>query len=108
MLVAAAFKAAGWGAADHTYYMDRDENKGREIDLVAFRRVEKQSEARKIALTLALSVEVKKVTSKPWVVFTSPRLDNDRIHELFSTSLVRLNIQEIWFHELYGNHRLAG
>jgi hypothetical protein len=107
MLVTAVFKVAGWGAVDHAYYMDRDENKGREIDIVAVRMIEKESETRKIALTLALSIEVKKVASKPWVVFTSPRLDNENIHDLFATSLIRLNIQEIWFHELYGNHRIT-
>ena len=37
MLVTAMLKAAGWNAADHTYYLDKDEKKGHEIDVVAFK-----------------------------------------------------------------------
>lgn len=104
MLVTAMFRAGGWIAVDHTYYVDKDENKGREIDVVAVKAVDVESEKRKISLTLALAVEIKKVSSKPWVVFTSSRAATENIHDFFATLLVRLNNQEIWFHELYNNH----
>jgi hypothetical protein len=48
MLVTGAFRTAGWIAVDHTYYMDRDENKGREIDIVVVKNVEKESKSRKL------------------------------------------------------------
>ena len=107
MLVTAMLRSAGWSAADHAYYMDRDENKGREIDVVAVKQTEAKTEKRKITLTLALAIEIKKVTSKPWIVFTSPKAATENVHELFATTLVRLNIQEIWFHDLYNNHAIA-
>ena len=35
MVVARVFGAAGWQVYDHLYYLDKEENKGREIDMIA-------------------------------------------------------------------------
>jgi hypothetical protein len=90
MLVTAMLREGGWIAADHTYYMDRDENKGREIDVVAIKTNDVENEKRKITLTLALAVEIKKVTSKPWVIFTLPKAVGENIHDLFGSSLTHV------------------
>ncbi len=89
---------------DHSYFLDRDENKGREIDLLAIYHHTESSPKKAVTVRLGLSVEVKKATSKPWIVFTSPLTQYDEIETLFETSLVRLHIQEIWFKHLYANH----
>lgn len=107
MLVAAILRDAGWAVVDHAYYIDKDENKGREIDIVAVRTNDAETETKKLTVTLALSVEIKKVSNKPWVVFVSPKGSMDQLPDLFATSLVRMHIQEIWFQELYADHPIS-
>lgn len=104
MLVTAVLAKAGWTALDHAFYMDKDESKGREIDTVAIKAAEAATDRKKVVVTLALAVEVKKAESKPWVLFTSPFTDRDNVETLFDTSLLRMNLQEIWFRDLYSNH----
>lgn len=106
MVVASLLQQSGWQAIDHSYYLDRDENKGREIDAISVRRATAFSEKKKVTVTLALATEVKRSLDKPWVVFTQKKPDGVSA-SWFNTVLVRLNLQEIWFDELYRNHALA-
>lgn len=71
MIVTGLFAKAGWRTFDHSYFLDRDENKGREIDLLAIYYHTESSPKKALTVGLGLSVEVKKATSKPWIVFTS-------------------------------------
>lgn len=71
MKVANIFINNEWEPEHSNYYIDLDENKGREIDIVAsktfMRRQEKYKE-----FTVSYVTEIKKEEKKPWVVFTSP------------------------------------
>jgi hypothetical protein len=108
MIAARIFGKAGWQVYDHLYFLDKDENKGREIDLSAIYTSTKGNSKKSLTVKLGLSVEVKKASSKPWVVFTSPlNSPLETIENLFDTSLIRLHIQEIWFPALYENHPVS-
>ncbi len=100
------FQKAGWIVLDHMYFVDKDENIGREIDLYAASNYFAESDQKRIRLNISLAVEVKKSTKRPWAILTTPKtnLDIDRKGEIFLTSLARMHHQEIWFHELYANH----
>jgi hypothetical protein len=104
IMVAAKFAEAGWTPVDHVYYMDRDENKGREIDLVAFRQKHVETARKKIYFGVGLAVEVKRAMSKPWVIFSTERTSRDNPGELFDTVFARMHIQEIWFNDLFNTH----
>lgn len=102
MIAAGIFGKAGWQVYDHLYFLDKEENKGREIDLSAIYTHTEINLKRSLTVKVGLSVEVKKAASKPWVVFTSPlNSPLDAVENLFETSLIRLHIQEIWFKGLY-------
>ncbi|MGC6767757.1 hypothetical protein [Enterococcus sp. LJL51] len=63
------FQSKYWQTTENSYYIDQDENKGREIDLEAHKsKSSKNSD--KITVWSKLSVEIKK-SEKPWVIFTS-------------------------------------
>lgn len=66
LMVASLFEAAGWYCTENEYYIDQDENKGREIDI----RANKNATGGRICVWSMLSVEVKK-SDKPWIIFTS-------------------------------------
>ncbi len=72
MIATGIFDKAGWQNFDHSYFLDRDENKGREIDLLAIYYHTESNAKKSLTVGLGLSVEIKKATSKPWIVFTSP------------------------------------
>lgn len=66
-----------WNCRENQYYIDQDENKGREIDLKAHINAVYDDQGSKaddgrIAIWSMLSVEIKK-SDKPWVIFTSSR-----------------------------------
>ena len=108
MVVARIFAGAGWQVYDHLYYLDKEENKGREIDLTAIYGSIQSTSKKSLTVKVGLSVEVKKASSKPWVVFTSPlNPPLETIERLFDTSLIRLHFQEIWFPALYDNHPVS-
>ena len=108
MIVARIFGKSGWQVYDHLYFLDKDENKGREIDLTTVYTSTKSNPKKSLTIKVGLAVEVKKVTNKPWVVFTSPlNPPLETIENLFDTSLIRLHIQEIWFPALYENHPVS-
>jgi hypothetical protein len=108
MVAAGIFGRAGWQVYDHLYFLDKEENKGREIDLSAIYAHTESNLKKSLTVKVGLSVEVKKAASKPWVVFTSPlNVPLETIENLFDTSLIRLHIQEIWFKSLYENHPIT-
>lgn len=59
-----------WGVRYNRYYIDRDKQEGREIDITAFTNVGKSD---KCTVGLHLVCEVKKSVNKPWVVFSTQK-----------------------------------
>jgi hypothetical protein len=105
MIATGIFSKADWQVFDHLYFIDKEENKGREIDLFAVYNHKESTAKKSLTIRVGLSVEVKKAANKPWVVFTSPlNAPLETVENLFDTSLIRLHGQEIWFKGLYENH----
>lgn len=71
-----------WSLRDHVahnvYFLDRDEQKGREIDLRALKNVFFQKGQGRYAVRHCLLLECKKSISRPWVIFTSPAVSYDQ------------------------------
>ena len=80
--VARMFLKSKWHVENNTYYLDRDEKKGREIDLIA--EYIKQFEAPKHYSEFVFSfiTEIKKETEKPWVFFATETTHFEKVvHE---------------------------
>jgi hypothetical protein len=69
------FQACGWVVNENTYFIDQDENKGREIDMQVHNNLSIAMPKRVFVWSM-LSVEIKK-SEKPWIVFTSKRKMGD-------------------------------
>lgn len=67
---------AGYHVANNLYYVDKDEGKGREIDLRALKHYGFHGEGMK-SVRHCLLLECKKSSGKPWVIFTSPETPYD-------------------------------
>lgn len=71
--VASMLRSHNWDVMQSAYFMDTDENKGREIDIISRWFQHKECDNKTIRVNVSLIIEVKKSQDKPWVVFTSPR-----------------------------------
>lgn len=72
------FSKAGWNVRHSNYYLDRDEEKGREIDVYASKNINfKDSLGKNIYIGLNLVCEVKKSIKKPWVIFSTKKKRSD-------------------------------
>ena len=72
------FLEAGWNVRHSNYYLDRDEEKGREIDVYASKNIiSKDSLGKDIYIGLNLVCEVKKSIKKPWVIFSTIKKPSD-------------------------------
>ncbi|TKJ47579.1 hypothetical protein CEE34_02930 [Candidatus Aerophobetes bacterium Ae_b3a] len=67
----------GYYVANNLYYVDLDEDKGREIDLRALRNYDFKIESKQYFIRHCLLIECKKSSEKPWVIFTSPETPYD-------------------------------
>ena len=87
--VAHEFTIKKWKVENNTYYIDKDENKGREIDLIA--EYTKQYEIPKkhyTECTFSFVTEIKKEKVKPWVLFTTETTYFEKfIYEIFSDKI---------------------
>ena len=61
------FSKRDWGLQYCRYYLDKDEHKGKEIDISAFKRVFTET----VHVGLHIICEVKKSSDKPWVIFST-------------------------------------
>jgi len=59
----------GFTVQHNRYYLDKDENKGREVDVLAFIR----SETKKSSFGLHFVVQIKYSREKPWVILSTQR-----------------------------------
>ena len=83
------FSKAEWDVRHSNYYLDRDEEKGREIDIYASKNIVfKDSLEKQIYIGLNLVCEVKKSIEKPWVIFSTKK---SRYNSFFGFSLYHEN-----------------
>ncbi len=68
----------GYHVAHNVYFLDRDEGKGREIDLRGLKNAFFERGGTSYAVRHCLLLECKKSASRPWVVFTSPTVSYDQ------------------------------
>jgi hypothetical protein len=81
--VAALLRGERHPVATNVFFVDRDEGKGREVDLRALINLFFKKGRTHYAVRHCLLVECKKSASRPWVIFTSPSVSYDqRITEL--------------------------
>jgi hypothetical protein len=69
--VAHIFNKRNWRVNHNTYFIDKDENKSREIDLISDLLFQHRTEGKYTEYTFKLIVEIKQEKTKPWVLFTS-------------------------------------
>ena len=74
--VSKVLRDSDYYVANNLYYVDRDEGKGRELDIRAHRNFEIPHPNKTYWVRNCLLVECKK-SKDPWVVFTSPRTYHD-------------------------------
>jgi hypothetical protein len=68
------FLKAGWDVQHSNYYLDRDEEKGREIDISARKSIVfKNSSKEEYWLELRLVCEVKKSVKNHWIIFSTKK-----------------------------------
>src|SRR5256885_4276326 len=68
----AVFASQKWNTSENAYFIDQDENKGREIDLRAYKQARPSHSSAHVTVWSMLSAEVKK-SDAPWVVVSSSR-----------------------------------
>lgn len=90
------FQKNGWEVNFNSYYLDQDENKGREIDLVADFCQQKKGEDY-TELHFFFIIEVKKELKKPWIIITTKPTGFERTMGLpnYRTINKSLNFQKV-------------
>ncbi|MFQ5508666.1 MAG: hypothetical protein ACE5FN_04920 [Leptospirillia bacterium] len=68
------FEEKGWMIIPNKFYIDRDDNKGKEIDLVAYRISEVRNETAYITVVV---IEAKQSTKNKWVFYTKGGYQGD-------------------------------
>jgi hypothetical protein len=76
--VAALLRGQGHPVATNIFFIDRDEGKGREVDLRVLINLFAKRGRTEYAVRHCVLVECKKSASRPWVVFTSPSVSYDQ------------------------------
>ncbi|WP_235530510.1 hypothetical protein, partial [Sphingomonas sp. Leaf62] len=68
--VAGIAEAVGWRVSQNVYFVDKDERKGRELDLLLYRKSTSSRVKPEVTCMVTLCVEVKK-TADPFIFYTS-------------------------------------
>jgi len=84
--IANKFMENNWSIKHSAYYIDKDEKKGREIDLNSSIYLNEKIQDTYIEIVFSLIIEIKKATSKPWVIFTTER--DERIENILTKNIV--------------------
>lgn len=72
MQVSSILNQQGWKVTNGAYFIDKDENKGREIDIItSIHRSQMSSDCIATEIVFSLIIEIKKSEKHPWVFFTS-------------------------------------
>lgn len=72
------FSEAGWNVQHNTYFVDKDENKGREIDLIGELLLQHETDTHYTEFTFRLVTEIKKENVKPWIIFSTEATDFEK------------------------------
>ncbi len=70
LAVAAILRKSGWSTSQSVYYIDKDEDKGRELDMLAYKNVVKVAQLPHVTCGVSLCIEVKK-TKEPFIFFSN-------------------------------------
>jgi len=73
---AAMLSKAGWRPSQNVYYFDKDENKGRELDICAYKLISHSHDAPHVMIMITLCIEVKR-TVEPFVFYSNSTSDHD-------------------------------
>ncbi|MCD2332913.1 hypothetical protein CON01_01675 [Bacillus thuringiensis] len=69
--ITSIFDKCGWRTQSNSYYIDKDENKGREIDLIASKWEQlDDDDGNYLEMTFYFITEIKTAWAKPWVLFS--------------------------------------
>ncbi|MBB6632617.1 hypothetical protein [Cohnella thailandensis] len=120
------FSKNSWSLDHNSYFIDKDENKGREIDLIAGIHRKNSGEKHYIELNWKLLIEIKQSNDKPWVVFSTrpssfekmlafPKIKNysgfsapyNKIHGIFNSFGTKLGtrIGRSYYEAMAGNNK---
>lgn len=75
---ASLFARRGYAVASSLYYVDRDEGKGREIDLRVLLNRRRDENGVPVLVRHCLLVECKRYKKRPWVIFTNEATPYDK------------------------------
>jgi hypothetical protein len=70
--VGQSLRTRGYHVGTNLYFVDRDEEKGREVDIRALKNLFFETDNVKRAVRHCLLIECKKSVKRPWIFFTSP------------------------------------
>ena len=102
LIVNKKFQSKDWCCTENQYYIDLDENKGREIDLSAHKS--RQCHALEdISVWSKLSIEIKKC-KKPWVIFTSDKKNTDTGGYGFLNHINNISNEILSYHAIMEKH----
>lgn len=76
--IGSIFVKNGWSVEHNTYFIDKDEKKGREIDLIAEFLLQHEKPDHYTEFIFRFVIEVKKEIAKPWVIFTTETSDFEK------------------------------
>lgn len=98
--VADQLRVRGYHVATNVYFVDRDEGKGREIDIRALGNAFFTTGKLRCAVRHCLLIECKKSASRPWVFFSSPTVSYDQqVSDIASHGVARgwiRSSEEFW------------
>lgn len=69
--VASTLSSFGWGARLHQYYLDYDEGKGRELDIIGERPLDIDIPNYQLGFDLQLLIQCKKIPGNSWTFFNN-------------------------------------
>lgn len=102
LIVNNKFRSKKWSCTENEYYIDQDENKGREIDLKANKSIG-CNDPEHIQVWSMLSIEIKKC-EKPWVIFTSNKNITDTGGYGFLKHTNNVNNKILTYNEIMVKH----
>lgn len=90
--IANIFSKDGWEIESNNYYIDRDEQKGREIDLICkFQKTTETTEEEYLELIFSMIVEIKS-SKNPWIFFSSPTTRFEKsVHPPFISNFINFS-----------------
>jgi hypothetical protein len=87
--------------ANNLYYIDLDENKGREVDMRALKNFRFKENDEEYFVRHCLLIECKRSTDKPWVIFTSPIT----AYDMGVYSIDAQGFSKVFTQDIYGEER---